>query len=86
MTKAVKEQETFLRSSAEQIVQQVPEAKMDETLATEKSERAPHRLGYRIGYYPRTLVTRVERLELPVLRHQQGRFRTEATETRDPPR
>ena len=56
-------QEDFLRPLVEQIVQQVLEAEMDETLGAEKSERTPHRLGYRSGYYPRTLVTRVGKLE-----------------------
>ncbi len=79
MTKAVKE-EDFLRPLVEQIVQQVLEVEMDETLAAEKSERTPHRLGYRSGYYPRTRVTRVGKLELRVLQDRQGRFRTEVFE------
>lgn len=79
LTKAVK-QEDFLRPLVEQIVQQVLEAEMDETLGAEKSERTPHRLGYRSGYYPRTLVTRVGKLELRVPQDRQGRFRTEVFE------
>jgi putative transposase len=79
LTNVVK-QEDFLRPLVEQIVQQVLEAEMDETLAAEKSERTPNRLGYRSGYYPRTLVTRVGKLELRVPQDRQGRFRTEVFE------
>src|SRR5579864_4950844 len=73
---AVKE-ENFLRPLVEQIVQQILEAEMDETLAAEKSERTPNRLGYRSGYYGRSLITRVGKIELRVPQDRQGRFRTE---------
>ena len=53
---------------------------MDETLGAEKSERTPNRLGYRSGYYGRTLITRVGKLELRVPQDRQGRFRTEVFE------
>jgi putative transposase len=64
----------------QEIVQQILEAEMDEALGAEKSERTPHRNGYRSGYYPRTLVTRVGKLELRVPQDRQGRFRTEVFE------
>ena len=73
-------EENFLRPLVEQIVQQILEAEMDETLGAEKSERTSHRLGYRSGHYPRTLVTRVGKLELRVPQDRQGRFRTEVFE------
>jgi putative transposase len=79
LMEAVKE-ENFLRPLVEQIVQQILEAEMDETVGAEKSERTPNRLGYRSGYYPRTLVTRVGKLELRVPQDRQGRFRTEGFE------
>jgi len=53
---------------------------MDEALGAEKSERTPNRNGYRSGYYSRTLVTRVGKLELRVPQDRQGRFRTEVFE------
>ncbi len=53
---------------------------MDEALAAQKSERTPDRLGYRSGYYPRMLVTRVGKIELRVPQDRQGRFRTEVFE------
>src|SRR5579884_2004476 len=79
LTKVVKE-EDFLRPLVEQIVQQILEAEMDETLGAQKSERTTTRVGYRSGYYPRTLMTRVGKLELRVPQDRQGRFRTEVFE------
>lgn len=79
LIETVKE-ENFLRPLVEQIVQQILEAEMDETLGAEKSERSFNRVGYRSGHYPRTLVTRVGKLELRVPQDRQGRFRTEVFE------
>jgi putative transposase len=79
LIEAVKEDD-FLRPLVQEIVQQILEAEMDEALGAEKSERTPHRNGYRSGYYPRTLVTRVGKLELRVPQDRQGRFRTEVFE------
>lgn len=45
------------------VMQEVLEAEMDEALGASKSERTPERLGYRSGYYGRTLVTRVGKLD-----------------------
>jgi transposase-like protein len=74
------EQEDFLRTLVHQIVQQVLEAEMEEAIGAEKGERAPNRLGYRSGYYYRTLMRRVGKLELRVPQGRQGRFRTEVFE------
>jgi putative transposase len=74
------EQEDFLRGLIEQVLQQVLESEMDEALGAEKGQRTPNRLGYRSGYYSRTLVTRVGKLELRVPQDRQGRFRTEVFE------
>jgi len=73
-------QEDFLRPLIREIMQQVLEAEMDEALGAEKGERTPTRQGYRSGYYSRTLVTRVGKLELRVPQDRQGRFRTEIFE------
>jgi hypothetical protein len=48
---------------------------MEEAVGAEKGERTPNRQGYRAGYYGRTLVTRVGKLELRVPQDRQGRFR-----------
>src|SRR5262252_413170 len=69
-----------LRALVQQIVQEVLEAEMEETVGAEKSERTASRQGYRSGYYGRTLVTRVGKLVLRVPQDRQGRFRTEVFE------
>jgi hypothetical protein len=74
------EQDDFLRPLVQSVVQQVLEAEMDEALGAEKGECTPSRQGYRSGYYGRTLVTRVGKLELRVPQDRQGRFRTEVFE------
>jgi len=55
-------------------------AEMETALQAGKSERTGGRLGYRSGHYPRTLVTRVGKLELKVPQDRQGRFSTELFE------
>lgn len=62
------------------VMQEVLEAEMDEALGASKGERTAERLGYRSGYYGRTLVTRVGKLELRVPQDRQGRFSTELFE------
>ena len=67
----------WLRDLVQQVVQEVLEAEMDEALQAGKGERTASRLGYRAGYYGRTLVTRVGKLELRVPQGRKGRFSTE---------
>jgi putative transposase len=74
------EQEDFLRPLIQEVVQQVLEAEMEEALGAGKGERTVSRQGYRSGYYGRTLITRVGKLELRVPQDRQGRFRTEIFE------
>jgi len=63
-----------------ELLQEVLEAEMDEALQAGKGERTPNRLGFRSGSYPRSLITRVGKLELRVPQDRQGRFRTEVFE------
>ena len=70
----------FLRPLVEAVLQELLEAEMTEVLGAEKGERTPARLGHRSGYYGRTLVTRVGKLELRVPQDRQGRFSTELFE------
>jgi putative transposase len=70
----------YLRTVVEEVVQQILEAEMDEALGAEKGERSANRRGYRSGHYPRTLMTRVGKLELRVPQDRQGHFRTELFE------
>ena len=60
------EDEEFLRALVRTALQEVLEAEMTEALGAEKGERATGRQGYRSGYYGRTLITRVGKLELRV--------------------
>src|SRR4051812_47597090 len=74
------EDQDLLKAVVAATLQQTLEAEMDEALGAEKSERTPGRLGYRAGYYGRTLITRVGKIELRVPQDRQGRFRTEVFE------
>ncbi len=49
-------------------------------VAGRQGERTAERRGYRSGYYGRTQITRVGKLELRVPQGRQGRFRTEVFE------
>ena len=70
----------FLRPLVQAVLQELLEAEMTEALCAEKGERTPSRLGLRSGYYGRTLVTRVGKLELRVPQDRHGRFSTELFE------
>ena len=69
-----------LRELVRAAVQEMLEAEMTDALGAGKSERTGARLGYRSGYYARTLVTRVGKLELRVPQDRDGRFSTELLE------
>ena len=63
-----------------EVLQEVLEQEMTDTLGAEKGERSPGRLGYRSGYYDRALVTRVGKLELRIPQDRQGNFSTQIFE------
>ncbi len=69
-----------LREIVGDLLQDLLEAEMTERLGAGKSERSSERLGYRSGYYDRTLITRVGKLELRVPQDRDGRFSTELFE------
>src|SRR6201990_423241 len=68
--------EEFLRALVRTALQEVLEAEMTEALGAEKSERTAGRM----GYYGRTLITRIGTLELRVPQDHAGRFSTELFE------
>jgi len=72
--------EAFLREVVRSALQEVLEAEMAEAVGAGKGERTASRLGYRSGYYGRTLITRVGKLELRVPQDRDGRFSTELFE------
>ena len=69
-----------LRELVRAVMQEMLEAEMTDAVGAEKGERTAARLGYRSGYYSRTLVTRVGKLELRVPQDRDGRFSTELFE------
>jgi len=72
--------EDFLRGLVERTVQQVLEAEMTSFLGAETYQRNVERSGWRNGYKPRTLKTRVGELELRVPKDRDGQFQTELFE------
>lgn len=70
----------FLTEIVSSALQDVLEREMDDTLGAAKGERTSSRVGYRSGYYRRSLVTRVGAIELRVPQDRDGRFRTELFE------
>src|SRR3712207_4349408 len=80
LKKLLLEDQDLLKAIVEETLQQVLEAEMEEALQAGKGERTSARLGYRSGYYSRTLVTRVGKLELRVPQDRDGRFSTELFE------
>ena len=84
MTPKVQEVKAMMRTRPDylvpmmrQMLQQVLEAEMEQTVGARKSERTAGRMGYRSGSYSRTLVTRVGKIELQVPQDRDGRFSTE---------
>ncbi len=74
------EESDFLRPLVQEVVQEVLEREMEASLQAGKGERTSTRLGYRSGYYNRSLITRVGKLELRVPQDRQGRFSTQVFE------
>lgn len=77
LKEALSQDHDFLRPLVRQALQDVMDAEMDECLGAGRYERTGERLGYRSGYYNRTLVTRVGAIELRVPQDREGRFSTE---------
>lgn len=80
VTKMLLEEPDPIRAIVKQTLQQLLECEMDEALGARNGERCEERMGYRSGYYGRSLVTRVGKLELRIPQDRQGRFRTELFE------
>ena len=74
------EDEAFLREGLRGYLQEVLESEMTALLGASKGERVATRVGYRSGYYTRTLVTRVGALELRVPQDRNGCFSTSVFE------
>lgn len=70
----------LMREIVRAAVSEILEVEMSEALGAERGERSETRLGYRAGYYPRSLITRVGKLELRVPRDREGRSSTQLFE------
>jgi putative transposase len=62
------------------LIQEILDFEFSQFLGADPYERSSERQGYRNGYYPRDLFTRVGRLTLRVPRDREGRFSTEIFE------
>ena len=80
VVKLVEQDKDLLQQMVRETVQQILEAEMTDTLGAGKGQRTAGRRGYRSGYYERSLVTRVGKLELRVPQDREGRFSTELFE------
>jgi putative transposase len=69
-----------IRAIVEATVQQILECEMDEALQARRGERSEERLAHRSGYYDRSFITRVGKLELRIPQDRKGLFRTELFE------
>jgi hypothetical protein len=67
-------------------LQEVLETEMTEAVGAEKGERTAERRSYRSGYYGRSLITRVGKLELRVPQHRAGAVLSLGVEEFDQPR
>ena len=86
LRRVLAEDRDLLKVIVEEVLQQVLEAEMDEALQASKGERTASRLGYRSGYYSRTLATRVGKIALRVpSRDYQRRPRSSARVNRRAP-
>jgi len=66
-----------IRQMLQRMIQEVLKAEMQSFLQAESYERTDKRKGYRNGYKPRTLFTRVGVLKLMVPKDREGQFQTE---------
>ena len=70
-----------IREGVKAVIEQVLEEEMTEHIGTAYRERTPHRRGERNGYYTRSLITPVGKIEqLLVPRDREGTFLTEVFE------
>ena len=67
----------FLNQAVTRFLQQFMEAEITSFLQAEPYQRTATRTGYRNGYKPRVLKTRVGRIDLSVPQDREGRFCSE---------
>ena len=67
----------LMKELIKEALQEFLEVEMEQAVGASKGERTSNRLAYRSGYYQRTLVTRVGKVELGIPQDRNGIFRTE---------
>lgn len=72
----VSEDRDFMKVLLKEALQEILEGEMTEMLGALPGERTEGRSGYRAGYYGRSLVTRMGKLELRIPRDRNGEFST----------
>lgn len=79
--KTILSQDTdFLKPLLKELLNELLEAEMSETIGATSYQRCDSRLGHRAGYYNRKYITRVGSIDLRVPRDREGRFSTELFE------
>ena len=76
----VQEDRDLMKELVREALQSFLEAEMTEFLGASSGERTDERKGYRAGYYRRSWITRVGKVELTVPRDRSGQFSTELFE------
>ena len=66
----------LIKALMKEALQEVLEGEMTDFLGAGPGERTESRIGYRAGYYGRSLVTRIGKLELRIPRDRGGEFST----------
>jgi putative transposase len=69
-----------VREIVRETMHQILECEMDEAIGARHGERTEDRLSHRSGYYERSFITRVGKLELRIPQDRKGLFRTELFE------
>ena len=77
LQEATSEGDDGFRFLLQHMIQRILEEEITGFLNAEAYERTDSRKGYRNGYKPRTLKTRVGRIELMIPKDREGRFQTE---------
>jgi len=70
------DEKEILKKIVREVMQEILEQEMADSPGAAKGERLLNRLGYRSGYYERSLITLVGKLELRVPQDGQGQFPT----------
>ena len=76
----IEKDQDLLKAILQTVLQMLLEAEFTQCIGAEPHERTDERRGYRNGYRPRTLTTRVGKLELRIPRDREGRFCTKLFE------